>query len=162
MNIRSISIAICFFGTALLSGCRLPAAIRTSENSLPLVERKVSVGGLELSSLLFIPEKIHNTPAVPVVLVFHGGGGKPENMPDVTRFDTLADAEGFVVAYPRGVSRGESIERDTWNAGLCCGYAKKNNIDDVGFIRALLDDLSSVVSIDPRRIFAAGLSNGAL
>src|SRR4030042_626934 len=109
MNIRSISIAICFFGTALLSGCRLPAAIRTSENSLPLVERKVSVGGLERSYLLFIPEKIHNTPAVPVVLVFHGGGGKPENMPAVTGFNKLAEEEGVFGGGPRGGCRGGTV-----------------------------------------------------
>ncbi|MGB7538088.1 MAG: PHB depolymerase family esterase [Anaerolineales bacterium] len=127
-----------------------------------MVERMVVVGGVERSYLLYVPEIIRDAPAVPVVLVFHGGLGRPENMPDVTRFNTLADAEGFAVAYPRGTSRVEGVELDTWNGGLCCGWAQVNNVDDVGFIRTLLDDLSGVVAVDPRRIFAAGLSNGAI
>jgi polyhydroxybutyrate depolymerase len=127
-----------------------------------MVGRTVSVGGIKRSYLLYVPEKVRGAPSVPVVLVFHGGLGRPENMPDVTGFNALADTEGFAVVYPRGTSRIEGVELDTWNGGLCCGWAQANNVDDVGFIRALLDDLSGAVNVDPRRIFAAGLSNGAI
>ncbi|MBN1440764.1 MAG: hypothetical protein JW929_15260 [Anaerolineales bacterium] len=127
-----------------------------------MVERSVSVGGQERSYLLYIPEGVRDVSAAPVVLVFHGGLGKPENMPTRTGFNTLADKEGFIVAYPRGTSRSEVLEFDTWNAGLCCGYAQKSGADDVGFVRALLDDLASVAPVDSRRIFATGLSNGAI
>jgi polyhydroxybutyrate depolymerase len=147
---------------AVLSGCRFPFFPKTTSDSYPMVERTVAVGGTERSYLLYIPEKARGEPAVPVVLVFHGGLGRPENMPETTGFNPLADREGFVVAYPRGTSRSDAVEMDTWNGGLCCGYAQENDVDDVGFVRVLLDDLSKVVSADPRRIYAAGLSNGAI
>jgi polyhydroxybutyrate depolymerase len=161
-RIRLPSIVICFFAVVGLSGCRLLSSAKTTTDISPMIERRISVGGLERSYLLYIPEKIRNASAAPVVLVFHGGLGRPENMPDITGFNHLAETEGFAVAYPRGVSQLENIELDTWNGGLCCGGAQKNNIDDVGFIRALLDDLPVLVSVDPRRIFATGLSNGAI
>jgi polyhydroxybutyrate depolymerase len=146
----------------MLAGCQMPAAASTSGNASTMTERKIKAGGLERSYLLYVPEIIRDAPAVPVVLVFHGGLGRPENMSDVTGFNNLAETEGFVVVYPRGTSRVEGVELDTWNGGLCCGWAQKNNVDDVGFIRALLDDLSTQVDTDPRRIFATGLSNGAI
>ena len=155
-------LALYTIGAVLLAGCRFPASPKSPPDTTPLVERTVNVAGMERSYLLYVPEKSRNAPVVPVVLVFHGGLGRPENMPDVTRFNTLADTEGFVVAYPRGTSRVEGVELDTWNGGLCCGWAQANNVNDVGFIRALLDDLASVVAVDARRIFATGLSNGAI
>ena len=50
----------------------------------------------------------------------------------------------------------------TFNAGNCCGYAAATNVDDVAFTRALLDDLATVANVDQRRVFATGMSNGAM
>src|ERR1019366_7477165 len=50
----------------------------------------------------------------------------------------------------------------SWNGGVCCGYAKTYNVDDVAYVRALLNDLATIVDIDPRRVYAAGMSNGAM
>src|SRR5262249_28453659 len=50
----------------------------------------------------------------------------------------------------------------TFNGGNCCGYAKENKIDDVAFVRALLDDLEKTVNVDKKRVYATGMSNGAI
>jgi len=50
----------------------------------------------------------------------------------------------------------------TWNAWNCCGAALKNNVNDVGFIKAMIERLGKEYSIDPKRIYATGLSNGAM
>ncbi len=50
----------------------------------------------------------------------------------------------------------------TFNGGNCCGYAMNNNIDDVEFTRQLLDDLAKSANIDPKRVFATGMSNGGI
>ena len=162
VRFRLTLISVCLSTALVLSSCRFPLSKNTPIGSSPTVERTINVGGVKRAYLLYLPEKIRNAPAVPVILVFHGGLGRPENMPDITRFNTLADSEGFAVAYPRGTSRVEGIELDTWNGGLCCGWAQKNDVDDVGFVRALLDDLPNVISVDPQRVFATGLSNGAI
>src|SRR3972149_6035846 len=48
------------------------------------------------------------------------------------------------------------------NGGHCCGEAAKNNVDDVGFVRALIDELATLINIDPGRVYATGFSNGAI
>ncbi len=71
-----------------------------------------------------------------------------------------ADQHGFLVVYPNGT--GEFPKMLTWNAGHCCGYARRHRVDDVGFIRAILDELEGAGRIDRKQIFAAGMSNGAM
>jgi polyhydroxybutyrate depolymerase len=73
-----------------------------------------------------------------------------------------ADREGFAVAFPNGYSKLPGGRFATWNAGQCCGDARDKNIDDVGFIRALVADVRSRLPIDPARIFATGMSNGGM
>jgi polyhydroxybutyrate depolymerase len=98
---------------------------------------------------------------VPVVLNFHGGGGHGANEQQYSRMDQLADRATFVTVYPNGSGRfGNRLL--TWNAGTCCAYAMINNIDDVGFVRALITKLTASIPIDRRRIYATGLFNGAM
>ncbi len=95
------------------------------------------------------------------MLAFHGGGGYAGSIKRKSRFDALADAEGFAVVYPNGtgVLRRRLL---TWNAEDCCGYALDHEVDDVGFVRALLDDLARRLPIDESRIYATGHSNGGM
>ena len=97
---------------------------------------------------------------VPVILVLHGGGTNAESMEKVTGLNRLADRKGFVVVYPQGT--GVTKRLLTWNAGNCCAYAKRKNIDDVGAIRALLKDLKRIVEYDTNRVYATGISNGGM
>jgi polyhydroxybutyrate depolymerase len=75
--------------------------------------------------------------------------------------DRSADREGYIAVYPNG-SSGFGDRFLTWNAGLCCGPAAMLQIDDVGFVMALLDDLPRRTPVDAARIYATGLSNGAM
>jgi polyhydroxybutyrate depolymerase len=97
----------------------------------------------------------------PVVLNFHGGGSSAAGQQGYSRMDETSDREGFLVVYPNGTGLF-SNRLLTGNAGTCCGYALNNKVDDVGFVRALLDDLSMRAEIDHSRIYATGLSNGAM
>jgi polyhydroxybutyrate depolymerase len=98
---------------------------------------------------------------LPLVLVLHGGGGNAANAEQMTGFTAKAREEGFIVVYPEGTSRfGDKLL--SWNAGHCCAYAMKNDVDDVGFIRALIEKLEREYPVDPRRIHATGMSNGAM
>jgi polyhydroxybutyrate depolymerase len=66
-----------------------------------------------------------------------------------------------VVAYPDGSGRlGDKLL--TWNSGHCCGYALTNQVDDVGFISLLIDNLLSHYPIDPQRVYVTGISNGGM
>jgi len=98
---------------------------------------------------------------LPVVLVLHGGGGDARVTRRQTQMDRVSDRFGFLAVYPEGtgILRHKLL---TWNAGSCCGYAVKKQIDDVGFIAAVLDDLNRRLPIDSKRVYATGMSNGAM
>ncbi len=124
-------------------------------------QRKLAFGGRERSYELHIPPAYDGVTLLPVVLVFHGGGGNANNAINQTHFDRVADANGFVAVFPNGSGPLRRILL-TWNAGNCCGYAVENAVDDVGFVRALIAELTATLAIDPRRVYATGLSNGAM
>jgi polyhydroxybutyrate depolymerase len=121
----------------------------------------LTVDDLERSYILHVPNSYDGSQSVPLVLNFHGGGGDAANQWRVSGFNQVADREGFIVVYPNGTGRlGDKVL--TWNGGTCCGYAMANNIDDVAFVRALVADLQANYNIDPKRIYATGLSNGGI
>jgi polyhydroxybutyrate depolymerase len=131
----------------------LPGAAR----ALPPGDHSILFG--ERSYILHVPAKLGPRPAL--VLNFHGGGGNAAAHQKYVRMDAVADREGFLVVYPDGTGPidGELL---TWNAGGCCGRAVRDNVDDVGFVRKLLFDLSRRQAYDPARVYATGLSNGAM
>ncbi len=120
-----------------------------------LQEHSVSVDNESRVYSIFIPDKLTN-PA-PVIFAFHGGAGSAQNIARQTGFNALARREGFVVVYPQGTGRIA-----TWNAGKCCGTAQKKNIDDLAYIREVMKDVSSLAPVDRGRVFATGMSNGAM
>jgi polyhydroxybutyrate depolymerase len=92
------------------------------------------------------------------VVVLHGGGGNAASM--VARWADKARAEGLVVAFPDGIS--QRAHMGTWNAGGCCAYAMTSGSDDVGFIRAVIDEVEAAGRVDPRRVYLTGMSNGGM
>ena len=122
--------------------------------------RTLQVDGRERSYFVHVPPKYDPAKPTPVVLAFHGGGSNAEQMVRFCGLNEKADNEGFIVVYPRGTGRLAGML--TWNGGNCCGYAVQNKVDDVAFVRALLDDLAEVANIDPKRVYATGMSNGAI
>jgi polyhydroxybutyrate depolymerase len=87
--------------------------------------------------------------------VLHGGFGSGEQAERSYRWNAAADAHGFVVCYPDGLMRA-------WNAGTCCGEPMRRGIDDLGFLASLLDRLEADEGLDLSRLYAAGMSNGAM
>jgi len=122
--------------------------------------RTLKHDGRTRSYIVHIPPKYDSKQPTPLVLAFHGGGGNAQIMMRFYGLNDKADKGGFIVAYPNGTGRSENIL--TWNGGNCCGYAQLNNVDDVGFVRVVLDDLAKVVSVDSKRVFATGMSNGGI
>jgi len=91
----------------------------------------------------------------PLVVVMHGAGGTGEQVRSTFGWDALADREGFEVAYPNGFGR-------YWNAGFCCGAPHARHVDDLGFLHGLVAQLVAEDGVDARRVYAVGMSNGAM
>jgi polyhydroxybutyrate depolymerase len=114
-------------------------------------------GGRRRRYFVHVPPSYDGKTPLPLVLVLHGATQSPESAERMSGMSAQADREGFLAVYPSGTGR-----LPTWNAGACCAYAMENNVDDVGFLRALIDRLEREYRIDARRIFAAGISNGGM
>lgn len=118
--------------------------------------------GLKRTYGIYIPTIANQSSSqLPLVIMLHGGGGFAKNAAKMTGLSEKAEKEGFIVVYPEGTGKFKSILL-TWNAGHCCGYALKNNIDDVGFISKLIDKLIDEYPVDKGRIYVTGLSNGGM
>lgn len=113
--------------------------------------------------MVYAPPLYHAVAHLPVVLAFHGGGGNSARSREFYDIEGLAAREGFLVVYPEGtgsVLAGEVF--GSWNAGRCCAPAYKENVDDVGFVRAMIAKLEGDFSMNASRIYAIGASNGSL
>jgi polyhydroxybutyrate depolymerase len=119
-----------------------------------LLPHTIQHDGLTRSFLLYVPRHARGGARLPLVLVFHGGGGSPQAIADKSAMHQVADREGFIVAYPAGLPSRSGL---TWSPGER-GAAR--NVDDIGFVRALIAELRRRHRIDPDRIYAAGLSLG--
>ena len=113
--------------------------------------------GYERLYLVHFPPEKKTDKALPVLFHIHGGGGTAKTTPSLTfgRFNELADEEGFIMVYPEGIDKN-------WNDGRVLEGEQtwEEDIDDVGFIVAIVDELKKNYSIDSNRIYTSGMSNG--
>lgn len=141
-----------------LAARALPAQANPGPRSY---EAHLQAGGRDRTYLVDLPPQYDGRRELPLVIVFHGGGGSGAQVRRQTGMTELARSAGFIAVYPNGSGRfGERLL--TWNAGPCCGYARSQLIDEAAFIRALLDRLQATLKIDPVRVYATGISNGGM
>ncbi len=120
-------------------------------------KHEILCDGLKRSYYVHVPPTYSKTKKVPLVFVFHGGGGNAARIGKFTGFDSLSDRKGFIVVYPDG------FEHHFNDGRTGTGYAThERNINDVGFVGRLIDVLSQQYDIDRCRIYAAGISNGGI
>jgi polyhydroxybutyrate depolymerase len=110
-------------------------------------------GGVLRTAIVHVPTGYDATRPTMLVLNFHGFSSDAEQEALLTKMSDAADARGVLVVYPYGLF-------SSWNAGQCCGDAWTNSVDDLGFVRDLVAKLESDYCVDPRRVFATGMSNG--
>jgi len=120
------------------------------------ISRRIDVHGQARTYALYVPAITSESKPAALVIALHGGLGQGHSMEALSGFSRLADREGFLVAYPDGLRRRWRDGR-TMPKGMVADDA-----DDVGFISALIDDASKLHPVDPKRIFATGISNGAM
>lgn len=153
----------------MLLGCyRAGAALVPNDNEAHDQWYSLSHGGVERRYLVHTPAGWDGHQPLPVVLAFHGGGGRAEMQRTQSGLNAKSDKHGFLLVYPDGT--GPKVRRPgqgkvgvlTWNAGLCCGSAVRERTDDIAYVRALLDELPRRFAIDATRIYVTGMSNGAM
>lgn len=153
-------LAAAFVSLALLAGCKNGSDAGSGTGPIPVIGgveyvRKVTVGGREHSYLMYVPATRVGDSNVPLVVSLHGGGSNAVEQEAFTRLRVKAVSADFAVLTPNGY-------QTAWNAGSCCAPATTVGIDHVAVIRAMLDDASELIDVDPDRVFALGHSNGGM
>lgn len=110
----------------------------------------LAFGGLQRSYVLHVPPG----PPSGLVINLHGAGMNGGQQAALTGYDAVADQFGFVVAYPDGIDT-------TWADGRGASLPDRQGVDDVGFLSALIEQLSRTYQIPPGRVFVTGMSAGA-
>jgi polyhydroxybutyrate depolymerase len=109
--------------------------------------------GIERVYEVHVPPSYTGTTRVPLVLTIHGAHNTMAMVRGWSQMNPVSDANGFIVAYPQAL--------DCWNSGFvlpgCTAAA-----DDVGYLTSLVADIQSHACIDPKRVYATGISNGAM
>jgi polyhydroxybutyrate depolymerase len=142
---------------AFLTG---PVAARQDEPVTGLIDGSLVVDGTTRTYLLHVPPQYDPKTPMPLLVVYHGGLRDGQSAAASYGLNATADKDGFIVAYPNGLPKtgGHSTTNLFWNSSES---SFTSDADDIAFTEAFLDLLESKYAIDPDRIFATGMSNGA-
>ncbi len=130
----------------------------------------VDVGGLHRRYLVHAPPDYDSRNPTPVVFVFHGGGTNANWVRRFCGLSSKADEASFLAVFPSGTGArarrlswncpGSGFERWSGSEGVDADLV--NRVNEVAFVRAMIADLSRRGSIDSKRVFASGVSTGAI
>jgi len=157
-----------FVLTTAMAVVYLVAAEASCEQLPPGHERlSITTAQGDRECVIHVPRAYDKASPVPVVIMLHGMGGTATNALRETGWSAKAEKETFIAVYPEAtrpdMASPPSFSRNAqaWNDGSGRFHAAGRQIDDVAFIRAVIDRISAEYNVDGRRIFVAGFSNGA-
>ncbi|HNJ66714.1 MAG TPA: PHB depolymerase family esterase [Turneriella sp.] len=154
-----------FCAALSLPGCR--AELKEAAHSplarirLPSGSYVMTHGNRQRRYHVHLPKAREHEVKLPLVLALHGAPGHGANMMEFSGVRELADRKGFIAVFPDGTSAQDPVFLN-WNSGTCCGYARDNNIDDVGFLRRLIELLLAEYEADSGRVYVTGFSKGGM
>jgi polyhydroxybutyrate depolymerase len=132
----------------MLPTCPMQKPLSAGEST-----HQVHSGDYDRKYLLHIPPGYDGKAPVALVFDFHGYNSSPDQQMGWSGFRELGDEEGFVVVYPEGIGA-------SWHVDGCCGRAFEELLDEIAFVRTVMADVTSIVCIDPKRVYASGISQG--
>jgi polyhydroxybutyrate depolymerase len=112
----------------------------------------ITFDGVARNFIVYLPSGYNNSGKMPLIFAIHGGSGTPEGMINIANFKTIADRDKVVLVYPEGVQKN-------WNDGRPTA-PNQLGINDVGFFNQMCDYMINNYSVDEKKIYATGISNG--
>ena len=107
---------------------------------------------------LRVPDAYDGSEPVPLLLVLHGHSATGLLQLAYTRLGELVNDENVLVMAPDGLTNEEGNQ--FWNATAACCDFYESGVDDAGYLRKLIEDVSAVYNVDPKRVYLWGHSNG--
>ena len=131
-----------------LNACATPAAAESQ------TLREITVDGVRRQYRLSVPRADAGV-ALPVLMAFHGGGGRNDPFPQQREFEALVETEKVIAVYPLA-------ELVPPNEGEWQLNTREGSTQDIAFVEALIDDLAARYCVDSNRIYATGYSLGSM
>lgn len=125
-------------------------------------KKAIMINGMKRSYYVFLPPNYNPQKSYPVLFVFHGGLRNASNILEVTGFRNYQKEYNFILIAPNGLGRFNQETFLTWDAGSCSGYAHYLHANETLFIKSILEEVSDSYSIDEKKIYLTGMSNGAM
>ena len=105
---------------------------------------------------MYVPTNYNSDIEYPLMINFHGFGGTASDFVEIADMRSLAENENFIIVYPQGTLLGGFPH---WNSSAPSSD-NKSSVDDIGFVEKMIENISSTYSINEKRVYAAGYSNG--
>jgi polyhydroxybutyrate depolymerase len=175
---KKIAVFLCVLFLAFLSvnasyagpGCK----DLTGEIGVDGVTKYIDSGGItNRSYILYVPTGLNKNKPTPLVFDFHGYKMGAAYHYNYSQMWLVAEKYKFILVTPLGTTNLPYELGFGWNGGACCypatgdpetpfgdGHDLLTPVDDVGFVSDMIDEIMIDYCIDPKRIFAAGFSNG--
>jgi len=133
-----------------------PAAAEAPQRGGRFITRSYSNAAGTRSYKLYVPTH-HGDKPMPLVVMLHGCTQNPDDFAAGTQMNALAERHGFLVAYPAQSANANG--QHCWN-----WFKTQDQARDAGepsLIAGITREIAAAYSVDPQRIFVAGLSAGA-
>jgi polyhydroxybutyrate depolymerase len=157
----------CLFMLLMVAACAeepksaLPSPLKSGRFTLT-----IKSDNIDRTAQIHIPRGYKPDMKPPLVLLFHGGGGSGTSALEKYGWAAKSDKEGFLVVAPEGLGSMPKLPANfrmnpaIWNSGQYPPRSPIAVIDDVAFIRQILDELKEKLPYDGKRVFSTGHSNG--
>src|SRR2546427_12133606 len=142
-------------GTSAAPGPRAAGSPSQGAASGRDIDGTVQSGGFTRSYVIHLPPDSSRLTPTPIVIAFHGYPMTAAQMSRITHLSAVADRHGFAVVFPRGYGQ-------SWAVPGGNTPAEQAGIDDVAFVRTLLDVVARTYGLDTSRVVATGISNGGI
>ena len=129
-------------------------ALAGTAGAQQLLTETIDVQGVNRLYVLYVPASYSAADPAPLMFNFHGGAMTAMEMLQLSDMRAQAEADGFLLVYPQGLP--EPGGGPIWNSE----GPYSNGTDEMAFIGAVIDELAVDYSVDERRVYACGYSNG--
>jgi len=136
----------------------LIAAIAISAIASVATAQSIDLGRGEIP--ITVPVGYEQNVATPLIVLLHGYSMSGPRVDDYMGMSAIADDYGFLLVAPDGTREAGGSENRFWNASIACCNFYQSEVNDVGYIMSIIEEMKTRYNVDSNRIYLVGHSNG--
>ena len=109
---------------------------------------------------LHVPSTYDAETPTPLIVLLHGYTSSGAGQDAYMGISPLVDTYGFILVSPDGTKEASDAANRFWNASSACCNFFDSEVDDVAYLAGLIDAVKDAYTIDDKRVYLIGHSNG--